>query len=144
VSRDPERYVLCTACHCALSIETTADNEECPRCGLDTLTVVTSVIPEHCPTCGSVVSVVTADEGTSHYRPAVDGSTRPHLLTDEMVERAARAVHEVSDDVLPFDMPDPKLGRRHVRIQQKFLDERRERYLATARAALEAALGGAA
>jgi len=38
---EPDRYVRCTACACALSIETTADDEECPRCGLDTLTVVT-------------------------------------------------------------------------------------------------------
>ena len=51
-------------------------------------------------------------------------------ITDEMVEQAARALHEVSDDVLPFDLPSPRgLKRRH---------ERRERYLTIARAALEA------
>jgi hypothetical protein len=38
---------------------------------------------ERCPTCGGAVEVVTADEGTSSYRP---------LLTDEMVERAADAL----------------------------------------------------
>jgi uncharacterized paraquat-inducible protein A len=40
-AEDPERYVLCTACDLAVSIAS-ADDEECPRCGLDTLTVVTS------------------------------------------------------------------------------------------------------
>jgi hypothetical protein len=66
----------------------------------------------------------------------------PHLLDDAMVERAARALHEVSDDVLPFDLAIPKgMGRRHERGRQRFIDERRERYLTDARAALAAALG---
>lgn len=42
-----------------------------------------------CPACTSVVEVVTADEGTSSYRP---------LLTDEMVERAWGAYSEPGDD----------------------------------------------
>lgn len=64
-------------------------------------------------------------------------------VTDAMVERAARALHEASDDVMPFDLGpphDPKRSAKWNDTRSALIDRRRERYLTTARAALEAAL----
>jgi hypothetical protein len=72
---------------------------------------------------------------------AILAAALPHLVTDEAVERAARVLHEVSDDVLPFDLHITEdMGRRDERARQNRIDQRRERYMTTARAALEAAL----
>ncbi len=76
--------------------------------------------PKHCPTCGSVVEVVTADEGTSSYRPVV--------LTDEMVERAAEAI------AAEFRYAPPNDEEMYDAAYWKWI----------ARRALEAGLGGAA
>ncbi len=83
------------------------------------------------------------DGAAEDAMPTVLIAALPHLLTDEMVERAARALHEASDDVFPFDLPSPgDLGRRSVDAQpDRSVAQRRGRYLTTARAALEAALG---
>jgi hypothetical protein len=65
---------------------------------------------ERCPTCGSVVEVVTADEGTSSYRPS-----RPHLLADAIVERYHAALVDLAGDYgctlrTPDDPSEPPKG----------------------------------
>lgn len=55
---------------------------------------------EHCPTCGQPVTVVTSDEGTSHYEGAAAKQERERLvaLAEEFALQSAASEDEFNAD----------------------------------------------
>lgn len=57
------------------------------------------VEPEHCPTCGQTVTVVTSDEGTSHYEGAAAEQER---------ERIRKFIHDAIKDIRPEEWDEAR------------------------------------